>query len=123
VNAKILETIETEPEHFFYLNNGLTAYCDRLKVGNLDRGNTDSKKVTAFGLSIVNGAQTLGSIADFFKKNPGSTVEGSVFIKIISLEKCLDDREFAADITRSTNFQNRINVQDFVSLDGVRVTF
>jgi AIPR protein len=117
VNAKILETIETEPEHFFYLNNGLTAYCDRLKVGNLDRGNTDSKKVTAFGLSIVNGAQTLGSIADFFKKNPESTVEGSVFIKIISLEKCLDDREFAADITRSTNFQNRINVQDFVSLD------
>jgi AIPR protein len=117
VNDKILETIESEPEHFFYLNNGLTAYCDRLEVNNLDRANADFKRVTAYGLSIVNGAQTLGSIAEFFKKNPEAMPEGNVFIKIISLRNCSDDQEFAANITRSTNFQNRINAQDFVSLD------
>jgi hypothetical protein len=117
VNEKIFETIEHEPDKFFYLNNGLTAYCDRLDVNNLDRANADYKRVTAYGLSIVNGAQTLGSIAAFFKQNPDKKPEGNVFIKVISLQKCPDDRAFAENITRSTNFQNRIGVRDFVSLD------
>ena len=117
VNEKIFGTIESEPDRFFYLNNGLTAYCDRLDVNNLDRANADSKRVTAYGLSIVNGAQTLGSIAAFFKQNPDKKPEGNVFIKVISLRKCSDDRAFAENITRSTNFQNRIGVRDFVALD------
>lgn len=65
VNEQILETVIEEPEHFFYLNNGLTAYCKRLEVHNLDRGNAEYKRITAYGLSIVNGAQTLGSLARF----------------------------------------------------------
>jgi hypothetical protein len=117
VNEKIFGTIESEPDRFFYLNNGLTAYCDRLDVNNLDRANADYKRVTAYGLSIVNGAQTLGSIAAFFKQNPDKKPEGNVFIKVISLRKCSDDRAFAENITRSTNFQNRIGVRDFVALD------
>jgi AIPR protein len=117
VNDRIVKTIEKEPESFFYLNNGLTAYCDRLKVENRDRANAESKKVTAYGLSIVNGAQTLGSVAAYFKNSPDSTVEGHVFIKLISLERCEDDRAFAAQITRSTNFQNQIGSQDFAALD------
>lgn len=117
VNDKIFETIELEPDRFFYLNNGLTAYCDRLDVNNVDRPNADYKRVTAYGLSIVNGAQTLGSIAAFFKQNPDKKPKGNVFIKVISLQKCSNDRAFAEDITRSTNFQNRIGVRDFVALD------
>jgi hypothetical protein len=117
VNEKIFETIELEPDRFFYLNNGLTAYCDRLDVNNIDRPNADYKRITAYGLSIVNGAQTLGSIAAFFKQNPDAKPEGNVFIKVISLQKCPDDRDFAENITRSTNFQNRIGVRDFVALD------
>jgi SNF2-related domain/AIPR protein len=104
VNEKIFETIELKPEKFFYLNNGLTAYCDRLDVNNLDRANADFKRVTAYGLSIVNGAQTLGSIAAFFERNPDAQPEGTVFVKVISLRKCSDDQEFAKNITRSTNF-------------------
>jgi AIPR protein len=117
VNDRIVKTIEKEPEKFFYLNNGLTAYCDRLEENNYDRGNPESKRVTAYGLSIVNGAQTLGSVAEYFTNSPDSTVEGHVFIKVISLERCEDDRAFAEQITRSTNFQNQISSQDFVALD------
>ena len=117
VNDRIINTIEKEPENFFYLNNGLTAYCNRLEINNLDRANAESKRVTAYGLSIVNGAQTLGSVAEYFKSLPDSTAEGHVFIKVISLERCEEDRAFAAQITRSTNFQNQIGSQDFAALD------
>lgn len=117
VNDQILETVREEPEHFFYLNNGMTAYCERLEVHNLDRGNFEFKRITAYGLSIVNGAQTLGSLVKFFAGHPQDHPTGFTFLKIISLERCLNDHEFADRITRSTNLQNQITSRDFVALD------
>jgi hypothetical protein len=117
VNEQILATIRQEPEHFFYLNNGLTAYCERLEVHPLDRGKWEEKRVRAFGFSIVNGAQTLGSVTEFFSKLPKPPPDGYVFLKVISLQRCEDDNEFAERITRSTNYQNQIGVRDFVALD------
>lgn len=117
VNKQILATIRDEPEHFFYLNNGLTAYCNRLEVDNLDRANSEKKRIRAFGISIVNGAQTLGSVAEFFSTLPDPAPQGFVFLKVISLERCEDDRAFADRITHSTNFQNQIGARDFVALD------
>jgi len=95
----------------------LTAYCERLEVENVDRANTERKRVTAYGLSIVNGAQTLGSIAVHAAKNPRVQPDGFVFIKIISLRGCPDDQAFAVRITQSTNFQNQITSRDFVALE------
>lgn len=117
VNEQIVATISDEPEHFFYLNNGLTAYCERLEVNHFDRDNAEEKRVTARGFSIVNGAQTLGSVAESFREPVATIPDGYVFLKVISLERCLDDREFARRITRSTNFQNQIGLRDFVALD------
>jgi hypothetical protein len=117
VNDQIFEAVKEEPQHFFYLNNGLTAFCERLEVHNLDRANPDSKRITVYGLSIVNGAQTLGSLAKYFTACPQTAAPGFAFLKIISLERCFDDREFAARITRSTNLQNQIGSRDFVALD------
>ena len=117
VNDRILATIRDEPEYFFYLNNGLTAYCERLEVHNLDRGSIQSKRLTAYGFSIVNGAQTVGSIAAFFASNPQPPPRGYVFLKIISLQRSPDECVFAQRITQSTNFQNQIGLRDFVALD------
>lgn len=44
-------------------------------------------------------------------------MQGNVSIKVISLQRCEDDRKFAERITRSTNFQNQIGSRDFVALD------
>lgn len=115
VNEEIVKTVETESENFFYLNNGLTAYCDRLEVNNLDRANPDQKRITARGFSIVNGAQTLGSIARVFDKKPKEPPKGFAFIRIFSLERCENEREFSERITRSTNFQNRVELRDFAA--------
>ena len=117
VNNRIIATIENEPQHFFYLNNGITAYCERFELTNLDRGKQASKRITAYGFSIVNGAQTLVSVAKFFGTSENSNAEGYVFIKIIFLKGCPNNREFANQITYSTNFQNKIGLQDFIALD------
>ena len=117
VNDQILATVREEPGHFFYLNNGLTAFCERFEVHNLDRGITEYKRITAYGLSIVNGAQTLGSLYSFFSGDQQTMPEGFVFLKIISLQRCVGDQDFAERITRSTNLQNQIGSQDFVALD------
>ncbi|MFD1000178.1 AIPR family protein [Ohtaekwangia kribbensis] len=116
VNDRILKTAVEEPQSLFYLNNGLTSYCDRLEVHTQDRANPRQKRVTAYGLSVVNGAQTLGTL---LKAYPiaGTVVDGYVSIKIISLSGREDDREFARRITESTNYQNQINVRDFAALD------
>ncbi len=116
VNEKIQKTATEEPENLFYLNNGLTAYCDRFEVPHEDRANQKKKKVTAYGLSVVNGAQTLGSLIKAYPA-PAKTTNGFVGIKIISLYGCADDREFARRITESTNFQNQIGVRDFAAID------
>jgi AIPR protein len=117
VNQQILATAAEEPLHFFYLNNGLTACCDRLNVPARYRGNHEEKVVRVHGFSIVNGAQTMGTIAKYLDGGAQEEVVGYVFIKVISLEQCDDDEEFRERITRSTNFQNQVGLRDFVTLD------
>lgn len=117
VNEGIQKTIADEPQNFFYLNNGLTAYCERLEIENVDRADANRKRVTLYGFSIVNGAQTLGSIAKHMKNKEGDAPAGFAFLKIISLQKCAENRAFAIRITQSTNFQNQISPRDFVALE------
>ena len=116
VNDEIQSTISEEAELFFYLNNGLTAYCDRLELNNLDRANPDKKRITAKGFAIINGAQTLGSIVKCFDSaEAGAKPTGFAFIKIISLEKCVDERAFADRISRAANFQNHVGLRDLAA--------
>lgn len=116
VNDKIQKTAAEEPENLFYLNNGLTAYCERFEIPHEDRADMKKKKVTAYGLSIVNGAQTLGSLLKAYPA-PVTPINGYVGIKIISLHGCEDDKGFARRITESTNFQNQIGARDFAAID------
>ena len=115
VNDSILATLRDEPEHFPYFNNGLTAYCSSMKVKAADMGNSEAKRVVFTGFSVVNGAQTLGSIAQC--TGADGTLEGFAFIKVISLFGADDERVLAKRITQSTNFQNQVDLRDFAALD------
>ncbi|GGG35551.1 AIPR family protein [Hymenobacter glacieicola] len=115
VNQQITATVTQEPENFFYFNNGLTAYCERLNVHAQDSANTERKRVRAVGFSVVNGAQTLGAVAAALAG--GAAAEGHVFLKIMSLERVTDDIDFAERITRNTNLQNQVTLRDFAALD------
>lgn len=114
VNERIAETIAKSPADFFYLNNGVTAICRKLDILPASRDNRKAGEFKIEDLSIVNGAQTVGSIASQFSIAVPSE-DPLVFIKIISLE---EGREgLGEQITRSTNFQNRVERVDFVALD------
>jgi len=116
VNDEIASTVREDPSSFLYLNNGLTAYCDRLEVRVSDRGNAEQKNVNAFGFSIVNGAQTLGTLAKTC--TPTDAPNGYAFIRVVSMEGCDAERGFAEKITRSTNTQNQILARDYIALDS-----
>jgi len=115
VNEQIAQTIRTNAADFLYLNNGFTAYCNRLEVRAADRGDQNQKTIKAFGFSIVNGAQTLGAIIKACAD--GNIPVGNVFIRVISMERCEDEREFAERITRCTNTQNEILARDYIALE------
>lgn len=114
VNERIAETIAKSPTDFFYLNNGITAICRKLDILPISRDNRSAGQFMVQDFSIVNGAQTVGTIADQFRKAAPSS-DPLVFIKIISLEK--GHEGLGDQITRSTNFQNRVERVDFVALD------
>lgn len=114
VNERIADTIAKSPSDFFYLNNGVTAICRKLDILPVSRDNRNAGQFKIEDLSIVNGAQTVGTIANQFSKAVPAS-DPLVFIKIISLE---EGREgLGEQITRSTNFQNRVERVDFVALD------
>ncbi|MHC0068136.1 AIPR family protein [Nostoc sp. UIC 10890] len=119
VNSEISITLENEPRLFWYFNNGITVLCK-----DIDRlGAKTDKRLGDFvakGISIVNGAQTIGSIGAFYEEASEEQKENlesaEIFIRFISLEKCQED-SFGLRVTKATNTQNKVEVRDFVALD------
>lgn len=116
VNASVLETIEESPERFWYFNNGVTALCE--SIDRAPAGGTERRQGT-FGLkgvSIVNGAQTVGTLARALRQGKQQELDAvRVMVRFISLESAPDD--FGKRVTRATNTQNVIGGRDFVGLD------
>ncbi len=116
VNDSLIDTLVNEPGRFWYFNNGITVLCE--KVAKSPKGGT-SKKTGHFefrGVSIVNGAQTVGCIGQAAQDHPDAVADARVTARFISLEDCPPD--FAGEVTRATNTQNRVERRDFVALDS-----
>ena len=67
------------------------------------------------GASVINGAQTVGSILTVIGNPSSIHAPARVMVRLISLENCPPD--FAFDVTRAANTQNRIEKRDFAALD------
>lgn len=115
INQGIIDTLATEPENFWYFNNGITALCSTIRKKPIGGNTHDSGVFECTDVSIVNGAQTVGAIATANVKFPDKVAKATVLVRFISLESCPDD--FSLRVTRATNTQNRIERRDFVSLD------
>jgi len=115
INDSIIATLDKSPEKFWYFNNGITILCSRILKKPIGGDNKDSGVFECEGVSIVNGAQTVGSIAKSRSSNPQNIQRARVLVRIISLENCPEG--FATEVTRATNTQNKIQRRDFVSLD------
>jgi hypothetical protein len=111
VNTAIEETVRRRPGDFFYLNNGITAIVQTITQA----GGTSAQ--CTFGLanvSIVNGAQTAGAIANAAATGQISP-DAKVLITIIEIGAGRDD--IGLRITRARNHQNVVRGVDFAALD------
>jgi hypothetical protein len=115
VNSGLVKTLNDEPQNFWYFNNGITALCERVNKTLRGGSNHVNGDFRIEGLSIVNGAQTVSSIAAAHKENPDAVAGVMVWVRLISLEGVPDG--FAAEVTRTTNTQNAVEGRDFLSLD------
>lgn len=118
VNQGIKTVLKTEPEKFFYYNNGIKILCRKItrKIAYSNDRLTGLFKLE--GVSLVNGAQTTGTIGGMFCEEPELVSNAKVLIQMIDLGACGDDQEDqATQITKLSNTQNRIEGKDFASLD------
>lgn len=114
VNEKIRTTLIKEPEYFWYLSNGITLICDRMRKHG--RGAPIAGGNATFrleGASVINGAQTVSAISRAMQLKPGKAATGRVLVRIISLEETPEG--FGDRITVAANTQNPTEERDFRS--------
>ena len=115
VNEGMRKTLLNEPENFFYYNNGLKLLCNSITRKAKDSTTNATGLFRLDGVSLVNGAQTTGTIGSAFMDNPEQVSKANVMIQIVDLHEAPE--EAYLQITKLTNTQNRIENKDFVALD------
>jgi hypothetical protein len=115
INDGITDAVMNSPEKFWYFNNGITALCSNISRKPIGGAGRDMGVFECEDFKIVNGAQTVGSIAAAFDRSPENIANAKVPIRIISLSDTPE--EFGKEITKNNNTQNRIDRRDFVALD------
>ena len=98
INTGIKNTAEKAPENFWAYNNGITILTSKLEVRKTD--------VILHGISIINGAQTTGSIGSLDLK---IDLRG---VKILTRIIECGDPDVVNDIVKYNNTQNKITSWD-----------
>lgn len=98
INTGIKSTAEKNPENFWVYNNGITILTNKLEV--------KKNELVLHGISIINGAQTTGSIGSLDLKIDLRGVQ--ILTRII---EC-GDPDVVNDIVKYNNTQNKITSWD-----------
>jgi hypothetical protein len=114
VSQSIQKTLAEKPDHFFYLNNGVTVLCERIESKST-KNSGGGKRLKIAGFSVINGAQTISSAAQFAHENPTADISAArVTITLIQADA---DGSFGKSVTRARNHQNKVESADFLALD------
>lgn len=103
INSGIKNTAENQPDNFWVFNNGITILTTGIT--------SDKGKINLNGISIINGAQTTGSIG---------SLEGSIdlaTVKVLTRVIECSDHHTIDEIVRYNNTQNKITTWDKFSND------
>jgi hypothetical protein len=107
IGRGIRKTYEQDPANFWYVHNGLTIICDSCSE--------EDQTATLVNPSVVNGAQTLYSIATSTRSKTSALVATRVIVRKPSEQISYDDDEWVQKVIRGVNTQNRVPAQDFRS--------
>lgn len=107
VNRALKNTIEKEPEFFWYYNNGITIVCDEAK--QINKGSGNIMKVT--NAQIINGQQTSRTLSSSGRN------DAEVLVKLIAIPRdnsALKSKysHLVTEIVSATNWQNAISQSD-----------
>ena len=92
----------------------ITILCESLRKKPLGGPNNETGTFECRGASVVNGAQTIGTIGDVAKSNSLAMSGGRVLVRLVALEACPPG--FGDEPTRAANTQDRIEKRDFAAL-------
>ena len=112
VNHAIKQTLEQSPGDFHLLNNGITAVCTGIDP---KRSKGGYKDYVVVGFSVVNGAQTISSAAQFKQENP--SVDTSTAKVMLTLILTSGNGDFHKVVTKARNLQNPVDLSNFAALD------
>jgi hypothetical protein len=112
VNAGLRETLEKEPQHFFYYNNGISCLCESFSF------DLRTRKLKVAKLQVVNGAQTLGAIKH---ADPEAASNALVLVKLTAVKHAHRETGLAAALIKTNNTQNTLRVPDFRSNDKIQI--
>ncbi len=115
VNDELQNTIQFNPEKFWYFNNGITILSDTIEKSMIGGTNRELGSFKLTNASIVNGAQTISTIGEMATKHASELKKIFVMTRCISLQGA--PIEFGNEVTKANNRQNRIENRDFVSQD------
>jgi len=118
INNEIIDTLTKEPAHFWYFNNGVTILCESVEKGRQSLRFPQSHPInlTLRNASVVNGAQTVRSVAEAVAADDVAA-SAKVGVRIIVTGKA---DAFGKQATQATNRQNRVEARDFIALDPVQ---
>lgn len=115
VNRAIHQTLETRPEDFFYLSNGVTAIAHTIDPKALRDG---CRRFEVKGLSVINGAQTVASCHHFSTTRRGVDISNAyVLLTLIQVDQ---GDSFSSEVTRARNHQNPVSLAHFAALDDIQ---
>lgn len=110
INKGIAQTIRNNPEDFFFYHNGITAVCSSFNIEN--------ETLDIRGLNVVNGCQSLTSIANC-SESIKQKEKGYILFRFYEIG---DDNEGSAKgdkISTFTNSQSAVKARDLRSNDKV----
>ena len=115
VNEGMKKVLMNEPDKFYYYNNGIKLLCKSIKRKAKDSTTNTTGLFALEGVSLVNGAQTTGTIGSLYMEKPDQISKAMVMIQIIDLSNV--DTETSTQITRLSNTQNRIENKEQLNED------
>lgn len=113
VNNEIRHTATSVPQKFWYFNNGITLVANEAVKAPAGISSRSAGVFSFKGASIVNGAQTVSSLARVDDDSNLALVR--VPVRVIILKDAPEG--FGSEVTRTNNLQNRVEPRDFVAQD------
>lgn len=118
INRNMKETLDKEPSHFWYYNNGITVICDSAE--QVSRSGRQLLRLV--NPQIINGQQTSRTLHRCSERSANATV----LVRVISVPRDSDDdsgrfENLVSRIVGATNWQNAIRPSDLMANDRRQV--